>query len=108
MTECNVALDVSEVMRTAALAFPHTENNPIMIPDTVTCEIDKHRYGDHAALLLDLGSEHDGAAWVTWPSGASNAEVERKPYCPSNGPSRENTCWLFVDHRGGHSWERYE
>lgn len=105
---CSAALDVPEGLRETALAFPHSEKIPVIVPDRVTCEIDRHPFGDHAALLLDLGPDNEGAAWVTWCEDGNDVKVHRKTYCPSRSPVQEDACWLYSQHRGGHSWERFE
>lgn len=109
VSECGTTLDVPDGMRDAALAFPNNRTREDTVPDGVTCELDKHRYGDHVALLLDLGpNTADGAVWVTWGADGSDVKVQHMAYCPSKSPSKEDACWLHAQHRGGHSWERYE
>jgi hypothetical protein len=110
VSECGTPLDVPESMRDAALEFPSNGRSAEdTMPDSVTCELDKHQYGDHIALLRDLGpNENDGAVWVAWCADGSDVKVQGKRYCPSKSPSKEDACWLHTQHRGGHSWERYE
>ena len=109
IAECNIALDVPDGMREAALAFPNSRSNDSTVPDSVACELYKHPHGDHVALLLDLGpKDEDGAAWITWRTDGSDITVQHKPYCASKSPSGNDLCWLPAQHRGGCSWERYE
>jgi len=109
---CDKRLDVPEGMRAAALDFP--SNLPVgaggvLLPDEVRCELDKHPYGEHVALMRDLG---EGACvWITWNGdGGADFKVQRRDTCTSSSPSsgEELPCWLPAAHRGGHSWERYE
>ncbi|WP_369390819.1 hypothetical protein AB5J72_26565 [Streptomyces sp. CG1] len=79
------------------------------LPDNVTCELDRHDYGEHTAQLRDLGK--GSAVWITWgKSGdvAHDIKVQILAICDSASPSEENYCWLPEEHWGGHSWERYE
>ena len=108
-TECGAALAVPEGMRNAALEMASNATTRDMAREYVSCELDSHRYGDHGALLLDLEAEQgDGDVWVTWDADGSDIAVRIRPYCPSKSPSKEDACWLYDAHRGGHTWERYE
>lgn len=75
------------------------------IPDPwVSCDLDDHAFGEHHAMLDDL-DRHD-ALWVRW--AGEEMTLVRLRYCESSavGPNPE-ACWLFAEHRGGHTWERY-
>ncbi|WP_189950105.1 hypothetical protein [Streptomyces alanosinicus] len=112
---CDKRLDVPEGMRKAALDFPSElpfeGDDPL--PEDVTCELDKHPFGDHVALLRDLGNEF--IVWVTWKADGLDADaddikVQQRAVCKSESPSPDGEdlrCWLPEAHRGGHAWERY-
>ncbi|MBA0052892.1 hypothetical protein E0L36_19040 [Streptomyces sp. AJS327] len=106
---CSHWLDVPLKMRAAALDFPNGPAEEDEIPDMVYCELDRHPYGQHIALLRDLDVARDGGAvWLTWAGWGRDIDVQRFGYCPSSSPGRDDACWLPSDHRGGHTWERYE
>ncbi|QNP71062.1 hypothetical protein IAG44_17555 [Streptomyces roseirectus] len=45
--------------------------------------------------------------WVVRPD-AGDAQVRHLVHCPSGSPQGRDACWLAEEHRGGHTWERYE
>lgn len=107
--ECGALLDVPEGMRDAALGMTASATTRDAFPEFVKCELDPHRYGEHAAPLWDIDpAENDGAIWIAWGANGSDITVQIRSYCPSKSPSKEDACWLHDTHRGGHTWERYE
>ncbi|MEX3103741.1 MULTISPECIES: hypothetical protein [unclassified Streptomyces] len=107
MMLCSTTLVVPDELKEAALNYPDGRPDEEPIPDYVTCELDKHKYGTHTCLLRDLSAKASGSVWITW-SDPQNVKVEQLPYCVSRGPEKGDACWLTEGHRGGHSWERYE
>jgi len=104
---CSSYLTITEEMWEAALKFPNGAPGDDSNPEWVGCEIDRHDFGDHAAILRELNTNDPGSVWATW-SDPDNPTVVHLIHCPSVGPEKENACWLAVGHRGGHSWERFE
>ncbi|MDO0912303.1 hypothetical protein QQM39_16055 [Streptomyces sp. DT2A-34] len=104
---CGVWLDVPEEMRAAALDVVGGLWDEAPLPVSVTCELDKHDHGEHAARLRNL---FEGAVWVMW--AGDDITVRPLAYCESFRPSKggislsEALCWLPDAHRGGHTWER--
>jgi hypothetical protein len=103
---CGTGLDVPAGMRAAALDFVVGLPGEGPLPVSVSCELDQHGHGEHAARLREL---FDGAVWVMWEGG--DIKVRRIAYCgsfrsPDEGISSGALCWLPDAHRGRHTWER--
>ncbi|MEX3100555.1 MULTISPECIES: hypothetical protein [unclassified Streptomyces] len=107
---CSASLVVPEHLRTEALGFPNGGPDEEPIAGLVVCELDKHPYSDHLAILRELRPEDGGAVWAVWAvwSGTGDATVRRLAHCPSRSPEQQDACWLVDGHRGGHTWERYK
>lgn len=109
MVTCGTWLEMPGGMRAAALNFGVGLPGEPPLPVSVSCELDKHDQGEHAARLREL---FEGAAvWVMWEG--DETKVQPMTYCESFRPLHggislsDALCWLPDAHRGGHTWERH-
>ncbi|WP_330174520.1 NUDIX hydrolase [Streptomyces sp. NBC_01498] len=65
----------------------------------VRCEMQRHRSGDHAVLVVFVPDASGRAAWVLW-RGQHTFDVEVMDPCPARNQS--DACPLFADHTGAH------
>ncbi|MDO0914341.1 hypothetical protein QQM39_26975 [Streptomyces sp. DT2A-34] len=104
---CGTSLEVPAGMRAAALGLAVGLPGEGPLPVSVSCELDKHDQGEHAARLREL---FDGAVWVMWEG--DEIKVQPIAYCESFRSSHVGIsmssalCWLPDAHLGGHTWER--
>ncbi|MFF3159348.1 hypothetical protein [Streptomyces sp. NPDC057910] len=103
--ECSEVVSLPKEERLKALSYPDVETGEI--PEYLTCELDPHPYGEHVAQLLYMEKPNGSVLWLAW-GGGIGMELRCLPVCERASPTEENSCWLPVRHRGGHSWEHYE
>ncbi|MFI6056456.1 hypothetical protein ACIBCO_41205 [Streptomyces violascens] len=103
--ECLESVRLPEEERLKALSYSGVELDEL--PEYPACELDRHPHGEHVAQLLYMEEPAGSVLWLAW-GGDVGMELRCLPVCESSGPTEENSCWLPVRHRGGHSWERHE